>query len=243
MKILIVDTDRDWVEMLTSWLKKLGYEASYEYTGELAKIAWEKQQPDLVILDTNLRDVDALKMCREMRGKHDALVLVTTNDQDPQLRVKCLEAGADDYLRKPYSPAQLPAYINDAVARKGGPNLAEIPSSIITVGPFRVDTPRGEVSIDGKTTSLTAIERLVLHFLAVNANFVCTYSQIGSYIWRVNNSGDTGLINASIHHIRQKVEPDPRNPTYILTIPGVGYTLVSYGLDEAIQNTSTDQEV
>ena len=109
MKILIIDTDRDWVEMLTSWLKKLGYEAYYQYTGELAKIEWEKQQPDLVILDTNLRDVDALNLCQEMRGKHDALVLVTTTDQDPHLRDMCLECGADDYLCKPYSPAQLPA--------------------------------------------------------------------------------------------------------------------------------------
>ena len=78
MKILVIDSDRDWVEMLTSWLKKLGYEAYYQYTGELAKIEWKKQQPDLVILDTNLRDVDALNLCREMRGKHNALVLVTT---------------------------------------------------------------------------------------------------------------------------------------------------------------------
>jgi DNA-binding response OmpR family regulator len=153
MKILVVDTDRDLVEMLTSRLKTLGYEVYREYTGERAKIAWEEQQPDLVILDTNLSDVDALKMCRDMRGKHDALVLVSTDDQDPQLRVRCLESGADDYLRKPYSPAQLPAYINDALARRGRPNFAELPSSIITVGPIRVDTPHLKVSVDGKTTS------------------------------------------------------------------------------------------
>jgi DNA-binding response OmpR family regulator len=176
-------------------------------------------------------------MCREMRGKHDALVLVTTDEQDPQLRVMCLECGANDCLRKPYSPVQLPAYINDAVARRGGPNLVEIPSSIITVGPIRVDALHGEVSVDGKTTRLTPMESMVLHFLAVNANTVCTDSQIGSYIWRVNNGGCTGLIKGYIRYIRQKVEPDPSNPTYILTVPGVGYTLVSHDLDEAMQNT------
>jgi DNA-binding response OmpR family regulator len=243
MKILIVDNDRDWVEMLTSWLKKLGYEVYREYTGERAKIVWEKQQPDLVILDTNLKDVDALKMCWGMRGKHDALVLVTTNDQDPQLRVMCLESGADDYLLKPYSPAQLPAYINDAVARRGRLNLAEIPSSIITVGPICVDASHLEVSIDGKTKRLTAMESMVLHFLAVNANTVCTDSQIGSYIWRVNNGGNTTLIKVYIRRLRQKVEPGPLHPTYILTVPGVGYMLVSHDLDEAMQNTSTDQDV
>ncbi len=243
MKILIVDTDRDWVEMLTSWQKKLGYEAYHEYTGELAKITWEKQQPDLVILDTNLRDVDALNLCREMRGKHDALVVVTTDDQDPQLRVRCLESGADDYLRKPYSPAQLPAYINTSLARRGRPNFAELPSSIITVGPIRVDALHGEVSVDGKTARLTPMESMVLHFLAVNANTICTISQIGSYVWRVNNDGDTGLIKVYIRHLLQKVEPDPIHPTYILTIPGVGYTLVSHDLDEALQKTTAAQDV
>ncbi len=242
MKILVVDTDRDWAEMLTSWLKKLGYEAYLASTGELAKIAWEKQQPDLVILDTNLRDVDALNVCREMQGKHDAPVLVTTDDQDPQHEVIWLESGADGYLRKPYSLAQLPAYINDALARRGRPNLAQLPSSIITVGPICVDTSHLQVSVDGKTYSLTAIEGMVLHFLVVNANTVCTASQIGSYVWRVNNDGNTILIKVAIRHIRQKVEPDPNNPTYILTIPGVGYTLVNHDLDEAVQQTSTDQD-
>lgn len=243
MKILVVDTDRDWVEMLTSWLKKLGYEAYHVYTGEQAKIEWEKQQPDLVILDTNVRDVDALHVCREMRRKHDALVVMTTDDQDPQLRVMCLESGADDYLRKPYSPAQLPAYINTSLARRGRPNLAEIPSSIITVGPIRVDARHCEVSVDGRTASLTPMESMVLHFLAVNANTVCTFSQIGSYVWRVNNDGGTGLLNSYIRHIRQRVEPDPIHPTYILTVSGVGYTFVSHDPDEAMQKTSTDQDV
>jgi DNA-binding response OmpR family regulator len=87
------------------------------------------------------------------------------------------------------------------------------------------------------------MESMVLHFLAVNANTVCTDSQIGSYVWRVNNGGDTVLIKVYIRHLRQKIEPDPNNPTYILTIPGVGYTLVSHDLDEAVQKTSTDTDM
>jgi DNA-binding response OmpR family regulator len=242
MKILIVDTDRDWVEMLTSWLKKLGYKAYHEHTGELAKIAWEKQQPDLVILDTNLEDLDALKMCREMRGKHDALVLVTTDDQDPKLRVMCLEAGADDYLRKPYSPAQLLARIH-ALSRRGRSTLAQRPSSIITVGPIRVDSLHNEVNVDGKMSRLTPTESKLLHLLAINANNVCTSNQIVSHIWGFGNDGDTSLIKAHIRHLRWKVEPDPIHPTYILTFPGVGYMLVSQDLDEAMQNTPTDEDV
>src|SRR5207248_3016343 len=102
MKLLLIDNDRDLVEMLTGWLKTLGYEVHRAYTGERAMGVWEEQQPDLVILDTALKDVDALAMCHEMRFKHDALVLVMTDANDVQNEVRCLEAGADDYLRKPF---------------------------------------------------------------------------------------------------------------------------------------------
>ena len=118
MKLLIVDNDRDLVEMLNSWLKTLGYEVYRAYSGERAKVEWEEQKPDLVILDTVLRDVDALDMCREMRHIHDALVLVVTDGKDVQDEVRCLESGADDYLRKPFFPSQLLARIR-AVSRRG----------------------------------------------------------------------------------------------------------------------------
>ena len=78
MKLLIVDSDRDLVEMLTTWLKTLGFDVHRAYTGERAKIVWEEQRPDIVILDPILKDVDAMKMCRDMQNKHDALVLVMT---------------------------------------------------------------------------------------------------------------------------------------------------------------------
>src|SRR5438094_9867341 len=82
MKLLVVDSDRDLVEMLTSWLKTLGYEVHRAYTVEHAKTVWVEQEPDLVILDSALKDADALKMCREMRSKHDALVLVVTEGKE-----------------------------------------------------------------------------------------------------------------------------------------------------------------
>jgi DNA-binding response OmpR family regulator len=139
MKLLIVDPDRDLVEMVTSWLKTLGYEVYRAYTGERAKIEWEEQEPDLVL---------------------------------------------------------------------------------------------NEVSIDGKMARLTPTESKLLHLLAVNANNVCTASQIVSYIWGFGNDGDTALIKAHIRHLRQKIEPDPSKPNYILTVPGVGYTLIRHSSEE-----------
>jgi DNA-binding response OmpR family regulator len=90
---------------------------------------------------------------------------------------------------------------------------------------MRVDSLHNEVLVGGRKACLTPIESKLLYLLAVNANHVCTASQIVSHIWGFGNDGDTGLIKAHIRHLRQKVEPDPGKPTYILTVPGVGYTL------------------
>lgn len=225
MKLLVVDTDRDLVEMLMGWLKTLGYEVYRAYNGERAKLEWEEKQPDLVILDTALKDVDALAMCREMQSKHDALLLIVTDGKDVQDEVRCLEAGADDYLRKPFFPSQLLARIH-AVSRRGRSTLVQRPSSILTVGPIHVDSLHNEVSIDGKKARLTPTESKLLHLLAVNANNVCTANQIVSHIWGFGNDGDTSLIKAHIRHLRQKIEPDLSKPYYILTMPGIGYTLI-----------------
>jgi len=231
MKILIIDPDRDLVEMLTSWLKTLGYEVYRAYTGERAKVEWDEQEPDLVLVDTTIKDVDALSMCRDLRHKHDALVLVITEGKEVQDEVRCLESGADDYLRKPFFPSQLLARIH-AMSRRGRSSLAQRPSSIITVGPIRVDSLHNEVNIYGKTARLTPTESKLLHLLAVNANNVCTANQIVSHIWGFGNDGDTCLIKAHIRHLRQKIEPDPSKPNYILTVPGVGYTLMRHSPED-----------
>src|SRR6266705_1176211 len=211
MKLLIVDTDRDLVEMLTSWLKTLGYEVYRAYSGERAKIEWEEQEPDLVLLDTALKDVDVLSMCRDMRHKHDALVLVITDGKDVQDEVYCLESGADDYLRKPFFPSQLLARMH-ALSRRGRSTLAQRPSSIIIVGPIRVDSLHNEVSINGKTARLTPTESKLLHLLAVNANDVCTSGQIVTHVWGYHGDGDASLIKAHIRHLREKIEPEPGHP-------------------------------
>jgi DNA-binding response OmpR family regulator len=231
MKLLIVDPDRDLVEMLMSWLKTLGYEVYRAYTGDRAKIEWEEQEPDLVLLDTAIKDVDALEMCLDLRHKHDALVLVMTDGKDVQDEVRCLESGADDYLRKPFFPSQLIARIH-ALSRRGRSTLTQRPSSVITVGPICVDSLHNEVIIDGKIARMTPTESKLLHLLAINANNVCTANQIVSHIWGFGNDGDTSLIKAHIRHLRQKIEPDPGKPTYILTVPGVGYTLIRHSSED-----------
>ncbi len=225
MKLLVVDSDRDLVEMLTSWLKTLGYEVYRAYTAERARSEWIEQRPDIVIMDTALKDVDMLTMCRELRNKHDALVLVVTDEKDVRDEVRCLESGADDYLRKPFFPSQLLARIR-AVSRRARSSLERRPSSIVTVGPICIDSLHNEVTVHGKTMRLTPTESKLLHLLAISANDVCTANQIVTHVWGYDGEGDAGLIKAHIRHLRQKVEPDFSNPRYILTVPGVGYTLI-----------------
>jgi len=224
IKLLVVDNDRNLVEMLTGWLKTLGYEVHRAYTGKQAMREWGEHQPDLIILDTMLVDVDALAMCREMRSEHDALVIVLTDGKDVHDEIRCLESGADDYLRKPFFPAQLLARIH-AVSRRGRSTLTQRSSSPTTIGPMTIDWLHNEVTVSGKTVRLTPIESKMLHLLAVNTNAVCTSEQIVSHVWGFNNDGESSLIKAHIRHLRQKVEPDPGKPRFLLTVPGVGYTL------------------
>ena len=115
--------------------------------------------------------------------------------------------------------------------------------SIITVGPIRLDTLQNVVTVDDKSARLTPTECMCLNFLAVHANTVCTSSQIVSQVWGYSDAGDTGLVKTHIRHLRQKIEPDPMHPIYLLTIPEGGYTLVSHNQDEAMQKTSMDADV
>ena len=226
MKILVVDSDHDLVEMLTSWLKTLGYEIYRANTIEQARCTWLEQKPDLVLLDTSLNDVDTLPLCREMRLSHDALVIVVTEERNVHEEIRCLDAGADDYLHKPFLPSQLLAHIR-AISRRVRATLIQRPSSILTVGAISIDSLHNEVHISGKVIRLTPTECKLLHLLALNANDVCTAGQIVSHVWGYSGEGDSSLIKAHIRHLRQKVEPDPSNPCYIQTIPGVGYTFIT----------------
>jgi DNA-binding response OmpR family regulator len=131
--------------------------------------------------------------------------------------------GADDYLRKPFSPRQLLARIK-AVMRRS--SIARGPSntSAITVGPIILDAMRHEVTRDGTKVRLTPTESRLLHLLLTHTGQVLTTDVIIERVWGYDEAGDSGLVKTHIRHLRQKVEPDPNSPQYIMTVPGVGYT-------------------
>jgi DNA-binding response OmpR family regulator len=224
MRLLIIDHDCDLVEMLIGWLKTLGYEVYRAYTGEQARTEWIEHEPDLVLIDTALKGVDVLALCKEMRNDLDALVLVMTDGKDVQDEIRCLESGADDYMRKPFFPAQLLARIH-ALSRRTRSSLEQRSPSVITIGPLFIDTLHNQVSVHGRVSRLTPTEGKLLHFLAINVGEVCTSDQIVTHVWGYNREGDACLIKAHIYHIRKKIEAEPDNPRYVITFPGVGYML------------------
>jgi DNA-binding response OmpR family regulator len=131
--------------------------------------------------------------------------------------------GADDYLRKPFSPRQLLARIK-AVMRRSSIARGSSNTSAITVGPIILDAMRHEVTRDGTKVRLTPTESRLLHLLLTHTGQVLTTDVIIERVWGYDEAGDSGLVKTHIRHLRQKVEPDPNSPQYIMTVPGVGYT-------------------
>lgn len=224
MNILVIDSDRDMVEMVTSWLRTRGYTVHFSFSMDKARVVWQERKPDLVIVDIKQAGVDVMAVCRELRTKHDALVLAVTDEPSPSIEAHCLETGADAFLQKPFLPKLLLAHMH-ALSRRVRSTLQRQPSSQIEIGPIRFDASRNEVRVNGRVAHLTPTESRILQILAINMGDVCTQGQIVSHAWGYGEDGDTYLIKAHIRHLREKIELVPSKPRFIRTVSGVGYTL------------------
>jgi DNA-binding response OmpR family regulator len=232
MKILVVDDDRDLVDLLTYWLRGYGHEVVRAFDGEQAIARWRESRPDLVILDVEMPKMDGFEVCRKMTNESTALVLFLTCHDREADEVRALDLGADDFLRKPFSPRQLLARIR-ALARRAASTPHVNTTSLVTAGPVSLDSMRHEASRNGIKTRLTPIESRLLHLLLTHSGQVLTTEMIVERVWGYDDSGDTGLVKTHIRHLRQKVEPEPNAPQYIVTVPGVGYTFMAQAASEA----------
>jgi DNA-binding response OmpR family regulator len=226
MQVLVVDDDRVLAEILAFTLQRIGLDVIQAYDGRTALERWSETEPDLVILDVNLPDVSGFEICRQIRAEANTpIILLTARDKEDDI-VHGLEIGADDYITKPYSPRQLVARVQAALRRSGARLERGGTPTTRKVGDVTLILDRREVSIAGdRPVSLTPLEAQLLETLMLNAGRVLTSATLIDQIWGPQG-GNRSMLRQLVHRLRRKIEPDPAQPTYIETVPGLGYGLI-----------------
>jgi two-component system response regulator RegX3 len=203
-------------------LSKEGFTIETARDGREALEKFEKVLPDLVLLDLMIPIISGTEVCRQIRAKSQVPIIMLTAKDTEVDKVVGLELGADDYIVKPYSKAELVARIKAVLRRQGSEVTSEI-SGVITAGPISIDIDRHLVMINGAATSLPLKEFELLEFLLRNKGRVLTRTQLIDRVWGSDYFGDTKTLDVHIKRLRAKIENDPANPVYIQTIRGLGY--------------------
>lgn len=221
MKVLVVDDDRVLADVVTFTLRREGFQVVQAHDGQTALERWLEEQPDLMVLDVNLPKLDGFAVCRRIREQSDIpIILLTVRDEEDDI-VKGLGLGADDYVTKPFSPRQLVARVQ-AVLRRTGKLAAP---AIRQVGALVLDPSRREARLgQGTAITLTPLESRLLDYLMLNAGHILTAEAIIEHVWGAEG-GDRDMLRQLVRRLRSKIEPDPTQPTYIETVPGLGYGL------------------
>ena len=220
-KILVVEDEASFSEALSYVLGKEGFEVVVADTGDGAIAAFDKGGADLVLLDLMLPGLSGTEVCKQLRSRSDVPIIMLTAKDTEVDKVVGLELGADDYVTKPYSKAELIARIRAVLRRQG--DVSNPQDGVITAGPVRIDVERHQVSINDQLVSLPLKEFELLEFLVRNSGRVLTRSQLIDRVWGSDYFGDTKTLDVHVKRLRAKVEKDPANPLFIQTIRGLGY--------------------
>ncbi|MFN2150135.1 MAG: response regulator transcription factor [Anaerolineales bacterium] len=223
MKALIVDDDRVLADVVAFTLRREGFEVIQAYDGVTGLARWAEAQPDLVVLDVNMPKMDGFEVCRRIRAQADTPILLLTVRGEEDDIVAGLEIGADDYIVKPFSPRQLVARAKAILRRAGGqPTLTEIINGDLVFAPAKreVILAPGE-----KPIALTPLESRLLECLLLNAGQVLTFDTIIDQVWGAGGA-DRDMLRQLVRRLRAKIEPDSSTPTYVQTVPGLGYGAV-----------------
>jgi two-component system response regulator RegX3 len=221
-KILVVEDEASFSDALSYVLNKEGYEVVVADTGDGAISTYDKVGADLVLLDLMLPGLSGTEVCKQLRSRSNVPIIMLTAKDTEVDKVVGLELGADDYVTKPYSKAELIARIKAVMRRQG--EIKEMDESVLTAGPVRIDVERHQVNIDDQSISLPLKEFELLEYLIRNAGRVLTRTQLIDRVWGSDYFGDTKTLDVHIKRLRAKIEKDPANPIYIQTIRGLGYT-------------------
>jgi two-component system, OmpR family, KDP operon response regulator KdpE len=219
--ILVVDDEPQILRALKTILAQQEYKVAVSATGEEGLALAAAIQPDIIILDLGLPDLSGVEVCRRLREWTDLPVIVlSAHDTEPE-KVAALDAGADDYLTKPFSVEELLARIR--VALRHSSKAAGAKSNPIIVNNLQIDLSKHLVTYDGERVRLTATEYKLLAFLVSNPGRILTHQAILNHVWGYSDGSQMGYLRVYIRQLRQKLEIDPRNPQLILTESGIGY--------------------
>ena len=225
--VLVVDDDIRILRMMQRILELGGYRVLTASDGEAAfNLLFDGETPDLVLLDIMMPDMDGYTVCQRIREfSQIPIIMVTAKGNDEEI-VQGLNAGADDYVTKPFSTSELAARIRAVLRRT---SLWDDPAQpALYLQDLTIDFARHRVSLRGQEVSLTATEYKLLSYLAHNADRVVTPDQILEAVWGEEYGGETHLLQVNMARLRQKLGDDARSSRYILTRPGIGYTLVKH---------------
>lgn len=223
MNILIADPDDEFVTILTYWLRSHGHDPLTARSASEALKLWHERTPELVLLDLALPGVEGPEFCQTLRLEGMGLIVVLTSPRQEDDEIRALEQGADEYLAKPISMRQLQARMN-ALGRRAQSLTAASGDGQFKIGATTINMTRHEVIRNNRRYRLTPIEGRLLHLLVSNAGQVIPTSIILQRVWGYEDN-QANLIKTHIHHLRQKIEPDPDKPRFLLTLPTVGYIL------------------
>jgi two-component system response regulator RegX3 len=220
-RVLVVEDEESFSDALSYMLRREGYEVAVAATGPDALATYDRSGADLVLLDLMLPGLSGTEVCRALRQhSHVPIIIVTARDSEVD-KVVGLELGADDYVTKPFSSRELVARIR-AVLRRGG-EADEPVTNALEAGPVRMDVERHTVAVEGGTVSLPLKEFDLLELLLRNAGRVLTRGQLIDRVWGADYVGDTKTLDVHVKRLRSKIEPDPANPKYLVTVRGLGY--------------------
>ena len=217
-RILVVDDDTALAEMIGIVLRTEGFETAFCADGALALDSWRQERPDLVLLDLMLPGKDGIEICSDIRAESGVPIIMLTARSDTSDVVAGLEAGADDYIVKPFNPKELVARIRTRLR----PAL-EASEDVLRVGDLTIDVAAHEVRRGQTPISLTPLEFELLVALASKPQQVFSREALLEQVWGYHYKADTRLVNVHVQRLRAKIERDPEKPEIVLTVRGVGY--------------------
>lgn len=225
INLLIVEDEPQLVGILEYLLKNEGYNILKAYDGEEALKLIKINKPDLVLLDIMIPKIDGFQICNYIKKNTNIPVIILSAKKEDEDKIIGLELGAEDYITKPFNHKELVLRIKNIIKQHQYPN----DKKAINLGKIKIDPASREVFIDNNKIELTPLEFNLLYYIAKNANKVLTWESIFSEIWGFKDwEGSKEVVKINIYRLRRKIEKDPSNPEYLITIRGIGYKLVSH---------------